>query len=73
MPRGISKNEKEVQKRPDPSNRAKRPRRSSANQAGVGPMSLVGDLDHENYVYRWANDEGKPYRRVEELRLRDRY
>lgn len=46
------------QARPNPSNRSKRPRRSSANQAGIGPMSLSGDLDTENYSYRIVNDEG---------------
>lgn len=54
-----------VQERPDPSNRAKRPRRSSAAARSVGPLSLSGDLDHENYVYRVANDEGN---RIEELK-----
>ena len=77
MPRGIPNKPKakkavetktednQVTARPDPSNRAKRPRRSSANRAGVGPMSLTGDLDHEKYVYRWANDEGN---RIEQLK-----
>lgn len=57
--------EQEVQKRPDPSNRANRPRRSSAKSKAVGPLAMVGDLDHENYVYRVANDEGN---RIEELK-----
>jgi len=51
--------------RPDPSNRSGRPRRSSANSRLHGPMALMGDLDHENYVYRIANDEGN---RIEELK-----
>ena len=79
MPRGIPNKKKakpevkttentntEIQaKRPDPSNRSKRPRRSSANNRNVGPLSIVGDLDHENYVYRVATDEGN---RIEELK-----
>jgi hypothetical protein len=54
-----------VQARPDPSNRSKRPRRSSANSRANGPLSMVGDLDHEKYVYRVATDEGN---RIEELK-----
>jgi hypothetical protein len=50
--------ETQSQGRPDPSNRAKRPRRSSASAQGVGPMTLVGGLDEENYVHRVVNDEG---------------
>lgn len=51
--------------RPDPSNRANRPRRSSAASKKQGPLALVGDLDHEKYVYRVANEEGN---RIEELK-----
>lgn len=67
MPRGIpnKKPEDNVKTRPDPSNRSGRPRRSSAAAKTVGPMALSGDLDHENYVYRVANDEGN---RIEELK-----
>ena len=57
--------ETSVQARPDPSNRSNRPRRSSAKSKSVGPLALYGDLDHENYVYRVANDEGN---RIEELK-----
>ena len=75
MPRGRPKKnteekqettqEAKMQARPDPLNRAKRPRRSSANSKLKGPLAIVGDLDHENYVYRVANDEGN---RIEELK-----
>ena len=63
--RGRPAKKVEIQARPDPSNRAKRPRRSSAKSKTAGPLALVGDLDHENYVYRVANDEGN---RIEELK-----
>jgi len=52
-------------KKPDPSNRSGRVRRSSANSRLAGPMALSGNFDHENYVYRVANDEGG---RIEELK-----
>ena len=51
--------------RPDSSNRSGRVRRSSAASRTSGPLALVGDLDHEKYVYRIANDEGN---RIEELK-----
>lgn len=51
--------------RPDSSNRSGRVRRSSATSRTSGPFAIVGDLDHEKYVYRFANDEGN---RIEELK-----
>ena len=65
-PRGVPNKPKEAKKeeaRPDPSNR--QGRRSSANRAGAGPMSLTGNLDHEKYAYCVGTDEGN---RIEELK-----
>ena len=55
----------EAQARPDPSNRAGRPRRSSAGGAnGRNVLGVSGELD-PNYVYRTVNDTGS---RVDELK-----
>ncbi len=49
--------------------RTERRRRDSDGLAGRRrKLSVMGELDHDNYVYRWANDEGT---RLHDLTVRD--
>ena len=45
-------------KRPDPENRAKRPRRHAVGGAGLGGKLNFRGLDKEKYHYRVVTDEG---------------
>ena len=44
--------------RPDPSNRSKRPRRSSVSAIGGGILQVSGNVDKTKYNYRTINDVG---------------